>query len=140
MGLQPVMGWTGLRKIGLLGSLLGTDIRFIHFDLFFYDFKLPRSNRHGRKRPFTEKNGDIRRSYTNTVHGHRIRCETVRNGFRIRRSWKNTEWLKTELLCSVYGAIRLPYTVVYHRVRLYTVIYGYSMYYFSDSHWNWVNI
>jgi hypothetical protein len=40
MGLQPVMGWTGLRKIGLLGSLLGTDIRFIHFDLFFYDFKL----------------------------------------------------------------------------------------------------
>jgi hypothetical protein len=52
---------------------------------------LPRSNMHGRKRPFTEKNGDIRRSYTVSVHGHRIRSETVRNGFRIRRSYKNTE-------------------------------------------------
>ncbi len=51
----------------------------------------PRSNVHGRKRPFTEKNGDIRRSYTVFVHGHRIRSETVRNGFRIRRSYKNTE-------------------------------------------------
>ncbi len=51
----------------------------------------PRSNSHGRKRSFTEKNGDIRRSYTNTTHGHRIRCETVKNGFRIRRSCKNTE-------------------------------------------------
>jgi hypothetical protein len=52
---------------------------------------LPRSNMHGRKRPFTEKNGHIRRSYTVSVHGHRIRSETVRNGFRIRRSYKNTE-------------------------------------------------
>jgi len=39
---------------------------------------------HGRKQPFTEKNGDIRRSYTVSVDGHRIRSETVRNGFRIR--------------------------------------------------------
>jgi hypothetical protein len=51
----------------------------------------PRSNMHGRKRPFTEKNGDIRSSYTGSVHGHRIRGETVKNGFRIRRSYKNTE-------------------------------------------------
>ena len=29
----------------------------------------PRSNMHGRKRPFTEKNGDIRRSYTVSVYG-----------------------------------------------------------------------
>jgi hypothetical protein len=51
----------------------------------------PRSNMQGRKRPFTMKNGDIRRSYTGSVHEHRIRSETVRNGYRIRRSLKNTE-------------------------------------------------
>jgi len=31
---------------------------------------------HGRKRPFTGKNGDIRGSNTDSVHGHRIRIET----------------------------------------------------------------
>jgi hypothetical protein len=61
------------------------------FDLGEYYVHIPRSNMHGRKRPFTEKNGDIRRSYTVSVHGHRIRSETVRNGFRIQRSYKNTE-------------------------------------------------
>jgi hypothetical protein len=95
---------------------------------------------HGRKIPFTEKNGDIWRSYTNTAHGHRIRCETVKNEFRIWRLCKNTEWLKTELLCSVYGAIWLPYTVLYHHVRPYVVVYGNSMYHFSDSQWKLVNI
>jgi hypothetical protein len=52
---------------------------------------LPRSNMHGRKRPFTLKNRDIRRSYTGSVHEHRIRSETVRNGYRIRRSYENME-------------------------------------------------
>jgi hypothetical protein len=95
---------------------------------------------HGRKRPFTMKNGDIRRSYTGSVHGHRIRSETVRNGYRIRRSYKNTEWFKGNGFYSVYGAIRLPYTVVYYRVQPYTIVYGSSMRHFSDSHWKWVSI
>ena len=52
---------------------------------------------HGRKRPFTEKNGDIRRSYTGSVHGHRIRDETDSVYDRI-------------LSCTaVYGRIRLRY-------------------------------
>jgi hypothetical protein len=101
---------------------------------------LPRSNMHGRKRPFTVKNGDIRRSYTVSVHGHRIRSETVRNGFRIRRLYKNTEWFEGKVLYSVYGAIRLPYTVVYYRVQSHMVVYGYNMRHFSDSHWKWVSI
>jgi hypothetical protein len=82
---------------------------------------IPRSNMHGRKRPFTVKTGDIRRSSTGSVHGHRIRNETVRNGYRIRRSHKNMEWFKGNGLYSVYGAIRLPYTIVYCRVWPYTV-------------------
>ncbi len=133
-------------KICFINSMYSSNTKTIYWRMVerlkFLDkiSIIPRSNMHGRKRPFTEKNGDIRRSYTNTAHGHRIQCETVRDGFRIRRSCKNTEWLKTELHCSVYGAIRLPYTVVYHRVRPYMVVYGYSMYHFSDSHWKCMNI
>jgi hypothetical protein len=88
---------------------------------------------HGRKRPFTEKNGDIRR-YTEVVHCFRIRSEAVRNGFRIRRSYKNTECFEGKALYSVYGAIQLPYTVVYYRVQSYMVVYGYNMRHFLDSH------
>jgi hypothetical protein len=102
--------------------------------------EMPRSNMHGRKRPFTVKNGDIRRSYTGSVHGHRIRSETMRNGYRIRRSYKKEEWFKGNGFYSVYGAIRLPYTIVYYCVLPYTVVYGYSMGHFSDSHWKWVSI
>jgi hypothetical protein len=82
-------------------------------------FSIPSSNMYGCKRAFTEKSRDIRRSYTVFVHGHRI-----------RRSYKNTEWFDGKFLYSVYGAIRLPYTVVY----------GYNMRHFSDSHWKWVSI
>ena len=74
---------------------------------------------HARKRSFTEKNGDIRRSCIASIYDARIRGNTVKNGFRTRRSYKNTEELKDEHLCSVYGAIRLPYTIVYQRARLY---------------------
>ncbi len=130
----------------LLHCNLSKTIKFVfHFDISNYHIilsylKTPRSNMHGRKRPFTMKNGDIRRSYTGSVHGHRIRSETVRNGYRIRRSYKNTEWFKGNGFYSVYGAIRLPYTVVYYRVRPYTIVYGSSMRHFSDSHWKWVSI
>ena len=86
---------------------------------------VPRSNLHARKRSFTEKNGDIRRSCTASVYDARIRSDTMRNGFRKRRSYKNTEWLKEKHLYSVYGVIRLSYTVVYQRTRSYLVIYGY---------------
>ena len=88
-------------------------------------FYTPRSNMHARKRSFTEKNGDIRRSCTASVYDARIRSDTVRNGFRKRRSYKNMEWLKDKHLYSVYGVIRLPYTVVYHRTRSYLVVYDY---------------
>jgi hypothetical protein len=71
---------------------------------------------HVRKRSFTEKNRDIRRSCMASIYDVRIRSDTVRNGFRIRRSCKNTEKLKFKLLYSVYGDTRLPYTVVYHRI------------------------
>ncbi len=47
---------------------------------------IPRSNRQARKRPFTERNGDIRRSYTRSVYDLRIRSYTMRTGIRIRRS------------------------------------------------------
>ncbi len=66
----------------------------------------------------TVVNDRLRRSYTVSVHGHRIRSKTARNGFRIRRSYKNTEWFEGKVLYSVYGAIRLPYTVVYDCIRL----------------------
>jgi hypothetical protein len=105
----------------VLVFIINQNFRFDIFPIldFCRDVNMysPRSNMHGRKRPFMEKNGDIRRSYMNTAHGHRIRCATVRNGFRIRRSCKNTEWLKTELLCSVYGRISSCATV-YGRIRL----------------------
>ncbi len=52
---------------------------------------LPRSNMHDRKRPFTEKNGDIQRSCTASVYDACTRSDTVRNGFRIRRSYKNAK-------------------------------------------------
>jgi len=78
--------------------------------------KLPRSNMHGRKRLFTEKNVDIHKPQTTSIYDKRIRRETTRNRSRIRRSCKNTKRLKDKLLCSVYGDIRLPYTTVYHRV------------------------
>jgi hypothetical protein len=88
---------------------------------------------HGRKRPFTEKNGDIRGSYTGSVHGHRIRIETVKNGFRIRRSCKNTEWFESFLLrirsytIAVYGRI-LSFAAVYGRIRLqYASLYGFAL-------------
>ena len=80
---------------------------------------------HARKQSFTEKNGDIRRSCTASIYDARMLSDTMRNGFRKWRSYKNTEWLKDKHLCSVYGAIRLPYTVVYHRARSYLVVYGY---------------
>jgi hypothetical protein len=74
---------------------------------------VPRSNMRGRKRPFTEKNGDVRRSYTGSIRGHRIRGETVRNGFRIRISYKNTERLEGKVLYSVYGRVWLRYTSLF---------------------------
>jgi hypothetical protein len=77
---------------------------------------------HGRKRPFMVKNGDIQRSYTGSVHGHRIRSEMVRNGYRIRRSYKTEELFKGNGFYSVYGAIRLPYTIVYYRVLSYIIV------------------
>ncbi len=67
---------------------------------------------HGRKRPFTEKNGDIRRSYTNTAHGPRIRCEMVRNGFRIR-SYMATVYRHISPCATVYGRIRLQYVLLF---------------------------
>jgi hypothetical protein len=51
-----------------------------------------------------------------SIYDVRIRSDTVKNGFRIRISCKNTEKLSFKLLYSVYGDTRLPYTVVYHRI------------------------
>jgi hypothetical protein len=96
------------------------------FVKFFFILKfisqIPKSNMHDRKRPFTEKKGDIQiqRSCTASVYDAYTRSDTVGNGFRIRRSYKNGKWLKGKHLCSVYRAIRLPYTVV-HACRNYTV-------------------
>jgi hypothetical protein len=53
--------------------------------------KIPRSNMHDRKRPFTEENGDIQRSCTASVYGACTRSDTVGKGFRIRRSYKNAK-------------------------------------------------
>jgi hypothetical protein len=58
-----------------------------------------------------------------SIYDVRIRSDTVRNGFRIRRSCKNTEKLKFKLLHSVYGDTRLPYTTVYHRILSYIIVY-----------------
>ncbi len=79
---------------------------------------------HGRKRPFTVKNGDIRRSYTGSVHGHRIRSETdTVYGDRIK-IWSD---LKVTV-CT-------PYTELYDRILSGAALYGYSMRHFSDSYW-----
>ncbi len=90
---------------------------------------------HGRKRPFTVKNGDIRRSYTGSVHGHRIRNETVRNGYRIKIRSDLKVTVSTPYTEIYDCRIRLPYTIVYYRVQPYTIVYVCSMAHFSDSHW-----
>ncbi len=76
--------------------------------------RLPRSNMHGRKRPFTVKNGDIRRSYTGSVHGHHIRSETdTVYGDRIK-IWSD---LKVTV-CT-------PYTELYDcRIRSFIIVCG----------------
>jgi hypothetical protein len=53
------------------------------------NINIPRSNMHDRKRPFTEKNGDLQRPCTASVYDACTRSDTVGNGFRIRRSYKN---------------------------------------------------
>ncbi len=68
---------------------------------------------HGRKRPFTQKNGDIRRSYTVYVHGHRIRSATVRNGDRMKIGSDSKVKFST------------PYTEIYDfRIRSYIIVYS----------------
>jgi hypothetical protein len=69
---------------------------------------------HGRKRPFTEKNGDIRRSYTVSVHGHRIRSETDSvYGDRIKIRSDSKVKFST------------PYTEIYDcRIRSYIIVYS----------------
>ncbi len=95
------------------------------YQLIYYSyikFSLPRSNRQGRKRPFTEINGAKRRSCTVSVHDQRIRRRTIGYGFRIRRSWKKLEVWKGNIRYSVYGDKRLSFTTVYHRRRSYTIV------------------
>jgi hypothetical protein len=62
--------------------LLCSVVLFLSYRFFCF----PRSNRQARKRPFTGRNGDIRRSYTRSVYDLRIRSYTMRTGIRIRRS------------------------------------------------------
>jgi hypothetical protein len=77
-----------------------------------------------RLRRKTEIYGDrTRLPYTMRVYGV-IRWET---DFVYGDRKKNTEWIKDKHLCSVYRDIRQPYTVVYHRVLSYTIVYGHRM-------------
>jgi hypothetical protein len=84
----------------------------------------PRSNMHGRKRPFTEKNGDIRRSYTVSVHRHRIRSETVKPdsvyGDRIKIRSDSKVKLSTPYT-ELYDCRIRSYIIVYSRIWSYTV-------------------
>jgi hypothetical protein len=93
---------------------------------------LPRSNMHDRKRPFTENNRDIQRSWTGFVYDACTRSDTVGNGFCIRRSYKNAKWLKGKHLYSVYGRSRLS--------QLYNLINSkyfnlFNLIYFRSSRW-----
>ncbi len=64
---------------------------------------------HGRKRPFTEKNGDIRRSYTVSVYGDRIK---IRSDSKVKFSTPYTE---------IYDCRIRSYIIVYSRIWSYTV-------------------
>jgi hypothetical protein len=88
------------------------QITFLWSDLIKTKSKncLPRSNRHGRKRSYTEKYGDIRRkkrSFTISVHGGHIRARRYTIVIRDHVIRQNTV---------VYGEIR----TVYGRLRAYT--------------------
>ncbi len=96
--------------------------------------KQPRSNRHGRKWSFTEiYGGRTRTLHTSTVYDVK-RSEThsvYRDRVKIRVDWKLNSFA--------------PYTELYdYRIRSYITvcdrIWSYTVYPFSDSHWNWVNI
>ncbi len=85
---HDVSEYENTSKQDILCSILGNMIDFLEKEFIETE---PRSNMHDRKRPFTEKNGDIQRSCTASVYDACTRSDTVGNGFRIRRSYKNAK-------------------------------------------------
>jgi hypothetical protein len=76
ISLKGALAYTGIILMKCLNVLLSILC-------FLY---LPRSNKHDRKRPFTEKNRNIQRSCTASVYDACTRSDTVGNGFRIVKS------------------------------------------------------
>ncbi len=71
----------------------------------------PRSNRQARKRPFTDRNGDIRRSYTRFVYDLRILSYTITGIYD--RNTITCFMAKYGRIRSVFGM----YTIVNDRLR-----------------------